>query len=231
MPKQVEPLNVSGLVKTFPGRSSPLLDQLEITVSRGEMVALLGPNGCGKTTLLRCLAGILPFGSGSVQVAGVRLDVRDGRAKGQLGYVPDDHPIRLKLSVREYLTLCAALQGLEEPRANARIDELIEYLRLGEFQSLFLEACSHGITKRVTFAAALLHRPLLLLLDEPESGLDSFAFGGLTRELEAHRDAGGAVLVATHNADWAQRRCDRVVRLEEGRLQPLSGEQLAALAV
>ena len=224
-------LTVRGLRKRFPGAPAPVFEDLDLAVRRARMVGLLGANGCGKTTLLQCLVGILPLDAGEVRVVGVPMNLRDGRAKRALGYVPDDHPIRLKLSVGEYLALCAALHAIAPREARSRIADLVEQLNLGEFRSVHLESCSHGITKRVAFAAAILHRPAVLVLDEPESGLDAFAFASLTRELRAHRDAGGSVLVTTHRADWAERHCDSVMRMEDGRLQTMSSEQVAALAV
>ena len=223
-------LVVEGLKKRFAGAANELFDDLNLTVERGEMVGLVGSNGSGKTTLTGCIVGMVPFQAGSVRIAGVALNPRDGQAKRALGYVPDDHPIRLKLTVREYLELCAVAHRVPRAEARERVQDAIERGHLGEFANLLLEACSHGITKRVAMASALLHGPELLVLDEPESGLDAFAFATLARDLEAHQQRGGGILVATHRLDWAVEHCDRVVRLEQGALYAVGADDLTALA-
>jgi ABC-type multidrug transport system ATPase subunit len=215
----------------FPGARAPLLDGLDLEVVRGENVALVGPNGCGKTTLLAALVGLVPFESGEVVIAGEGLDPRDGRARRHVGWVGDEYPVQLKLTVREYLALVASLHALSREVLDARLKHLRTELRLSELEPVWLEVCSHGMTKRAMLAAALLPDPPLLLLDEPESGLDGSALSRLTRILDERRARGGAAIVATHRTEWAARICDRVVTFEGGRLveTPIEGRPVVSL--
>jgi ABC-2 type transport system ATP-binding protein len=211
-------LQAHSLRVRFPGVKSPLFEDLEIALCRGENVALVGPNGCGKTTLLAALVGLVPFESGEVWIAGERLDPREARARRHAGWVGDEYPVQLKLTVREYLALVASLHGLTREVAAARVEDLRADLRLDELEPLWLSVCSHGMTKRAMLAAALLPDPPLLVLDEPESGLDRWTLTRLTRILGERRTRGCAALVATHSVEWAAEICDRVLSLEAGRL-------------
>lgn len=219
--KEQSVLRVRGLVVRFPGVARALIDGLDIDVGPGEVVGLIGANGSGKTTLLQACAGLIPYEDGSVEVCGERVDVRAGSARRNLGWAPDEHPIALKLSVREYLLTVAALHGLDAAACDAALAPVRSALRLAELENVWLEACSHGMTKRVALAGALIGRPRLLLLDEPESGLDSSATAHLSRLILQQRESGGAVLMATHRLEWADRICTRRLFVRAGRAEAL----------
>ena len=218
-------LTVRGLEKRFHGSDRALLDGIDLDVHAGELIGLIGTNGCGKTTLLSTLAGIQPFEKGTIEIAGLPVDPRRAEFRTRLGYVPDEYPIRLKLTTLEYLQLSASMHGLEGREREQRVEEQLATYRLEEFANVYLEVCSHGVTKRVATAAALLHSPPLLLLDEPESGLDGFSFTTFTRELQQRKEQGGAALIATHNLDWAREVCDSIVQLDQGRIVPAKDDQ------
>ena len=206
-------LRIEQLQKSFARAARPVFSDVNLTLDASQQVAVVGSNGCGKTTLLRCVAGLIPIDAGSIVVAGERVELRGRRARRHLSFVPDDHPIRLKITAREYLQLVARANGSTHAEAEERARECLALLGLEAQSKAYLESCSHGVTKRIGLAAALAARPRLLVLDEPESGLDPASLVLLDQILERHREAGGAVLVATHRPRWAAEQCDHVWRL------------------
>lgn len=214
-------LRACSLRVRFGGAKTPVFDGLDASVSAGESVALAGPNGCGKSTLLAALVGLVPFEAGEVWLGGERLDPRSGRARRHVGWVSDEYPILLKLTVQEYLALVATLHGVPRELAAQRLERLRSDLRLAELEPVCLDVCSHGMAKRAMLAAALLPDPPLLLLDEPETGLDRSALAFLTRVLHERRARGCGALVATHDSRWAAETCDRVLVFEGRRLEEL----------
>ena len=210
------PLVVEGLTRRF-GRTEAV-SGVTLSVASGEVVGFLGENGAGKTTTLRCVSGLLAADSGSICVAGADL-VREPRvARARLGFVPDRALLYDKLSAREFLAFVAALYDLPADAAERRAEGLLTRLELTPHASRTIDGYSLGMRQKTSIAAALLHSPPLLLLDEPLNGLDPAATRTLKDLLREHAAAGGGVLVSTHLLDVAERLCDRVVILRHGRV-------------
>ena len=214
-------LQAHGLHKTFEG-GKKLIDSLTLDVRIGSNVALVGENGCGKTTLLAILAGILPPDKGKVVVGGTTLDLRNGRARKNLGYAPDEHPVHMNLTWSEYLIMMAALYGLTKKEGAKRIAELEEEFNLNGLGSGFLTHFSHGMAKRALLAGALISDPAVLLLDEPETSLDAITLERLTANLTRRKERGKSSLVATHRLDWARSFCDVVLLMKNGRTRVMA---------
>jgi len=177
-----------------------VLDEVSLTAEAGEIVGVVGPNGCGKSTLLTCVAGVLAPRDGRVTIAGASVwGARSERAKAcrALGYVPEgaDPPGFLRAS--ELWALCAATRGCEPPSA-----ELRAALGLDDVADLALERMSLGQRRRACLGAAMLGAPKLLVLDEPDNGLDVQRLGALVTLLKEHAAGGGTVLLASHDAAW-----------------------------
>ena len=222
------PLRVVGLTRRY-GDFTAVQD-LDLEVRSGEILGFLGPNGAGKTTTLKVCAGLLRPDAGEITVAGADLGREPMQARARTGFVPDRPFLYERLSAREFLDFVAALYGLPAGAASQRAEALLERLELSSAAGDLIETYSHGMRQKVAIAAALIHDPPLLMLDEPLSGLDprgARVLKDLLRE-RAARDLG--VLVSTHLLEVAERLCDRVVilhrgrKLAEGSLADLRGE-------
>jgi ABC-2 type transport system ATP-binding protein len=193
------------------------VDDLSLTVGPGEIVGFLGPNGAGKTTTLRACSGLLAPDSGRVTIAGAPLDDAPLAARARLGFVPDEPFLYERLTPAEFLDFVAALYDVSPALAAQRAGELSERFELGAAADQLLETGSRGMRQKVSIAAALLHDPPLLLLDEPLTGLDPHAVRALKDVLRERAARGLGVLVSTHLLEVAERLCDRVVIIHRGR--------------
>jgi ABC-2 type transport system ATP-binding protein len=227
------PLSVRGLVRRY-GRFTAV-DGLDLEVQRGEILGFLGPNGAGKTSTLRCCSGLLRADRGEIAIAGASLAREPLKARAALGFVPDRPYLYERLSAREMLDLIGALYDVPAEIARRRGAELIDRLDLTAAADDLIESYSQGMRQKVAVAAALIHEPPLLMLDEPLIGLDPLAARVLKDLLRERANRGSGVLVSTHLLDVAERLCDRVAilhhgrRLAEGTLDALRGESAATL--
>jgi ABC-2 type transport system ATP-binding protein len=191
---------------------------LSLTIGRGELFALLGPNGAGKTTSIKMLVGLLRPDRGSVRVCEHDIVSQTREATRGVGYVPDEPFLYDKLSGREMLEFVGEMRGLARPVVAARIDRESKRFELGDFVDDLIETYSHGMRQRLVFAAALLHDPAVLVVDEPMVGLDPRSMR-LVKDLLRERAAGGAtVFMSTHTLSVAEEIADRIGIVEQGRL-------------
>ncbi|HEV2281042.1 MAG TPA: heme ABC exporter ATP-binding protein CcmA [bacterium] len=206
-----------------------VLRGVSLEVPAGGALAVFGPNGSGKSTLLRALAGLLRPQRGAVLVAGEEL-FADPRARRRIGYVGHEPMLYGGLTVEENLRLFAALYGLAAPRP--RIDEVCALLGLTGYRGTVAGRLSRGLSQRAAVARAILHRPVVLILDEPFAGLDPDAASQLAAHLDRFRGDGGTVVLATHQAAEAIRLGGEARVLAGGRLgPPLPLDGLDAAAV
>ena len=199
-----------------------VVDHVSLEVEAGEVMGLLGPNGSGKTTILRILTGYLRPSSGTARIAGLDVVSDSLGARARVGYVPEDVPLYGWMGVREFLTFMARLKGLARPAAARAVDAAIERLALGDVRRLLIGKLSRGYRQRVAIAQALLGNPDLLILDEPTNGLDPRQI----IEMRAHiRALAGdrTILVTSHILGETERVADRVAILLAGRLLGVHG--------
>jgi ABC-2 type transport system ATP-binding protein len=194
------------------------LDRVSLEVPPGAIVGLLGANGAGKSTLLRTAAGLQPPDAGSITIAGVDLARDPVAAKARLGYAPEEPSFYEELSAEEYLAFLAGVRGLDPVASRDRVAELGDRLGLAGRVHEPVERLSHGMRKKLSFAAAVLHRPAALLCDEALEGLDVEAALAAKNELRALAAAGCAVLFSSHVTETIERLCDRVAILHRGRV-------------
>jgi ABC-2 type transport system ATP-binding protein len=194
------------------------LDDTSLEVAPGEIVGLLGANGAGKSTLLRTAAGLQPPDSGRVSVDGMDLWARPTEAKRRLGYAAEEPIFYEELSAEEYLAFVTAVRGLDPAPARARATTLLEALGLGDRTTEPVHQFSHGMRKKLSFVAAVLHRPPVLLCDEALEGFDAAGALAAKSELRALAAAGIAVLFSSHVTETIERLCDRAVMLHRGRV-------------
>ena len=193
------------------------LDSLDLDIARGEVFGLLGPNGSGKTTFIRLLAGYLLPTSGHLEIDGCD-SVRDTlRARARIGYVPEAAPVYGNMRVREFLTFMARLRGLPARQVGGAVDRVIDMLALGAVAHRPARVLSRGYRQRTAIAQALVHDPPVVILDEPTNGLDPrqiIEIRELIRGLAGHH----TVIVSSHVLSEVARIADRVAILLDGRL-------------
>jgi len=194
------------------------VDNISLHVPRGELFGLLGPNGAGKTTTMRMIAGILRPTGGSIQVGSVDMLARPLEAKARLGFIPDRPLVYDKLTGGEFLRFTAALYGLQGPAVERRIDELLELFELTPWKAELTEAYSHGMRQKLIIAGALVHRPEVIVVDEPMVGLDPRSARLLKELFREFVTRGGTVLMSTHTMEIAEVMCDRIAIVYRGRV-------------
>jgi ABC-2 type transport system ATP-binding protein len=194
------------------------VDGISLEVPRGELFGLLGPNGAGKTTTMRMIAGILQPTSGSVLVGGVDMLRNPLEAKSRIGFIPDRPFVYDKLTGGEFLRFAAALYGQDGAAVERRIDELLEMFDLSGWKHELTEAYSHGMRQKLIICGALVHRPELIIVDEPMVGLDPKSARLLKDLFRQFVDRGGTVLMSTHTLEVAEVMCDRIAIVYQGKI-------------
>lgn len=208
-------LDIRDLYKRF---DRPAVNGLNMRVRAGEFYALLGPNGAGKTTSLRMVSGLLRPDRGSINVFGRDALANPVEAKKVIAWVPDEPMIYDRLTPVEYLEFVAGLWGIDGRTADRRAVELLDWLRLAPHAHERCEGFSKGMRQKVALAGALVHEPLLIILDEPLTGLDA-ASARLVKEVLKERVSRGAtVIMTTHILEVAERMAERIGVIAAGRL-------------
>jgi ABC-2 type transport system ATP-binding protein len=195
-----------------------VLHEVSFTLNEGEIVGLLGPNAAGKTTTVKIIAGILAPTAGTVSVCGLPLPEQAVGVKQRIGYVPEAAALFESLTGQEFLELSGRLQDVDEDSLQTRIRSILETFDLSSDRVSSLDTYSKGMRQKILIAAALLHDPDLVLLDEPLSGLDVNA-SIMIKELLAALAAGGkTILYSSHVLDVVEKVCDRVLIIHEGEM-------------
>jgi ABC-2 type transport system ATP-binding protein len=209
-------LEVNALRKSY----GPIkaVDGVSLKAAKGETIGLLGPNGAGKTTTVSIIAGLLRPDSGEVLIDGRRLQGDTDPAKRNIGLVPQDIGLYPEISARENLHLFAALYGMDGPSRRRAIDAALDLVGLAERAKDKVKGFSGGMMRRLNLAAALLHDPQLLLLDEPTVGVDPQSRNAIFDNLETLKKRGKTLLYTTHYMEEAERLCDRMVIVDHGRV-------------
>jgi len=195
------------------------VDDLSLAIPRGELFALLGPNGAGKTTTIKMLVGLLRPSRGTVRICGHDLRKEARSAHLHTGYVPDEPTLYDKLTGREFLWFIADMFGMPRHVAAEKIDREVDHFELAEFADDLAESYSLGMKQRLVFAAALLHDPDVLVLDEPMVGLDPRSVRIVKDLLRARTEEGMTVFMSTHTLAMAEEMADRVGIMVRGQLR------------
>jgi len=206
-------LEISDLTKRF--ADVVALDGASFTVPEGRIVGFLGPNGAGKTTTMRAIFGLVAPDRGEVRWKGRAVGLEQ---RARFGYMPEERGLYPKMKVGEQLTYLAELSGVKEPAAKAAAGGWLERLGLADRAGSRLEELSHGNQQRVQVAAALVHDPELVVLDEPFSGLDPLGMESLADMLRETASAGVAVLFSSHQLDLVEDVCQDVAIIDDGRI-------------
>jgi ABC-2 type transport system ATP-binding protein len=204
------------LVKRYGDKTA--VNDVSIEIYGGEVFGFLGPNGAGKTTMIKMIVGLLQASSGSVKVAGYDVAIEPLQAKFASGYVPDTPNLYAKLTGRELLRFVGDLYGIERAKAVRRSEELLRMFDLAEAADDTIDSYSHGMQQKTSLAAALVHDPKVLVLDEPTVGLDPKSARLIKDILRQMAERGTAVFLSTHILEIAERMCDRIGIINKGEL-------------
>lgn len=216
MPASLALIQTQHLVKRYGDKIA--VDDVSFEVAGGEIFGFLGPNGAGKTTTIKMIVGLLQPSSGSVLVGGYNVQTEPLQAKAASGYVPDEPNLYPKLTARELLRFVGDLYGLDRQQVERRIEELLRLFDLAQAGDDTIDSYSHGMQQKTALASALLHDPHVLVLDEPTVGLDPKSARLIKDILRQIAARGAAVFLSTHILEIAERMCDRIGIINQGRL-------------
>ncbi|MFX1253480.1 MAG: ABC transporter ATP-binding protein [Promethearchaeota archaeon] len=209
-------LHVENLVKSF--GSVKAVNKLSFEVKSGEIFGLLGPNGSGKTTTVKMILGLLEPDEGEISVLGMHPERDEVVIKNRVGYVSEEPLIYKSLTPKELFNFIASVRGLNEEKTSKKVAEYLESLNAVEHYDRLIATLSHGNKQKIQIIAALLHNPVLLILDEPLSGLDAKSVKVVKEILQIHVERGGSVMFSTHIMEIAQDLCDRIAIINEGKM-------------
>lgn len=225
MPDRVNILEINSLVKTYDS-GQRAVDGLTLSVSEGSIFGFVGLNGAGKTTTIRIIAGLCDKDSGSIRLFGKEFDDHDASCKRNLGFVLDEPLYFDWMSATEYLHFVGAMYGIPENETKERTAELLEFFDLTGKGSDPIESYSTGMKKKVSLAAAIIHKPALVVLDEPFEGIDALAVNAIKECLTLMASKATTVFITSHVLDTVERFCTEVAVIHQGRklLQCLTSE-------
>jgi len=210
-------VEISNLKKSY-HKSSFALKDLSLSITVGSIFGILGPNGAGKSTVLNILAGIVKRTSGDVTIFERKIERGDYKYKKEIGFVLEQSHYLEKLTVKEYLHFAGAMYKIDEEEIEKRADELIGFFNLKEKENIWIEKCSKGMKKKVSLAAALIHQPKLIILDEPFEGIDPASTRRIKNNLLLMAKQGVTIIMASHNLEMVEKFCDEVAIINQGRL-------------
>jgi ABC-2 type transport system ATP-binding protein len=225
-------IEVQGLVKRFGDFTA--VDHLDLQIRRGELLSMLGPNGAGKSTTVRILTTLLPATEGRVTIGGHSLPADKEKIKPLLGLVPQEIALYETLSARNNLRFFAQLYGMRGQQMETRAQKLLEEVELIErADDVAVSAFSGGMQRRVNIAAALVHDPDIIFMDEPTVGLDPISRAAVWKVIEALKARGKTIVLTTHHMEEAEALCDRVAIVDHGKVVALGtpGELVAQTGV
>lgn len=194
------------------------VESVSLSVAPGQFFGFLGPNGAGKSTTIRMLTGLLAPTSGQVQILGLDFAAHPVEVKRQIGVVPEGLALFGRLTASEYLRFVGRMYGLDRVTTNRRTEELLDFMNLASEPRKLVTDFSHGMQKKLALAAAVIHGPRVLFLDEPFEGVDAIAAGTLKAMLQRMTERGATIFLTSHVLEIVERLCSHVAIIHQGRL-------------
>jgi len=209
-------IQTHGLTRCFGALTA--VQGVTFTVATGQFFGFLGPNGAGKSTTIKMLTGLLEPTAGSIEILGKPFSASALDLKRQIGVVPEGMALLGRLTAPEYLRFVGRMYGLERETVNRRTEELLEFMQLADERRKLVTDFSHGMQKKLALAAAVIHGPRVLFLDEPFEGVDAIAAGMLKTMLQGMINRGATIFLTTHVLEIVERLCSHVAIIHQGRL-------------
>lgn len=209
-------LSVKGLRKRYSPKAPWAVDGVSLECNEGEIVGLLGHNGAGKSTTIKCLEGMIPFEEGNIEICGYDIKKNAVKAKSNMGFVTDNHAVFSKMTGLEYLAFLADIYKVDNSVRQSRLDELQKVFGLGDRVYDLISSYSHGMKQKICMIGSLMHAPKLWVLDEPMTGLDPMTMKSVEVFMRDYAAKGNAILFSSHNLTSVAKLCDRVVIIKQG---------------
>lgn len=215
-------LKVSNVIKTYKNAKEPALKGISFDVKEGEVFGLIGKNGAGKSTTIKCLMGIHPYEKGTITIKGYDLKKNENEAKSLIGYVPDNHTVYENLSGREYLNFMADVYKVDKETRDKNIEKYAKMFNLSHALDMQISSYSHGMHQKICIMGALVHEPEMWVLDEPFLGLDHASIKNVKQcVIDYAKSKGHIVIFSSHNMDTVIDVCDRVCVIEKGNVKEI----------
>ena len=209
-------ISTEGLTRRFGALVA--VEDVNLRVAPGEFFGFLGPNGAGKSTTIKMLTGLLAPSSGKIEILGLDLDANPVEVKRQIGVVPEGMALFGRLTGAEFLSFAGRMYGLDRQTAAKRASELLEFMQLADQPKKLVTDYSHGMQKKLAMAAAVIHGPKILFLDEPFEGVDAIAAGTLKSMLQRMIARGATIFLTSHVLEIVERLCSHVAIIHQGHL-------------
>ena len=209
-------LDIRGLCKKYSKKADYAVRDVSFACHAGEIVGILGHNGAGKSTILKCLEGMLPFEEGTIAVCGFDVTKNPVAAKSNMGFVTDDHAVFVKMTGLQYIEFMADVYKVPANVRKERLDALEKVFSLGESIYNLISSYSHGMRQKICMMGSLIHRPRLWILDEPMTGLDPRTMRAVQEYMAEYAAAGNCILFSSHALATVAKICDRVVLIRKG---------------
>jgi ABC-2 type transport system ATP-binding protein len=209
-------IHTLGLTRRFGELTA--VDNVSLSVAPGQFFGFLGPNGAGKSTTIKMLTGLLEPSAGSIEILGRPFNSSALDLKRQIGVVPEGMALFGRLTAREYLRFVGRMYGLDRQTTDERTDELLDFMQLANESRKLVTDFSHGMQKKLSLAAAVIHAPRVLFLDEPFEGVDAIAAGMLKTMLQGMIHRGATIFLTSHVLEIVERLCTHVAIIHQGRL-------------
>jgi len=213
---EIAAIQTHGLTRRFGALTA--VDDISFSVAPGQFFGFLGPNGAGKSTTIKMLTGLLEPSAGSIEILGKPFSASALELKRQIGVVPEGMALFGRLTAPEYLRFVGRMYGLDKQTTNLRTQELLEFMQLANENKKLVTDFSHGMQKKLALAAAVIHGPKVLFLDEPFEGVDAIAAGMLKTMLQGMINRGATIFLTTHVLEIVERLCSHVAIINKGRL-------------
>ena len=211
-------IEIKGLCKRYTAKSDYTIKDINIVGNEGEIIGILGHNGAGKSTTIKCITGMHPYEEGSIFIGGYNLATDAIRAKRNFGYVSDEHVLFEKMTGFELINCMADIYKVSAVDRKARVDRFQQLFALGDSIYNPIASYSHGMKQKIAFMSALIHNPKVFILDEPMVGLDPYTASQVKVFFKEHAAAGNLVLFSSHNLDVVEKLCNRVYIIDQGRI-------------
>ena len=213
----VQPVvKIEGLYKKYSKKAEWAIENITFRCDAGQIVGLVGHNGAGKSTTLKCLESMLPFDKGTIEINGYNIKTDPLSAKMSMGFVTDNHAVFLKMTGVQYISFMADVYKVPTQLRKERLTELENVFQLGSAINNLISSYSHGMRQKICMMASLIHRPKLWILDEPMTGLDPRTMHAVQEYMKQYASAGNCILFSSHALYTVQHLCDRVVLLKKG---------------
>ena len=211
-------VEIRKLGKKYNSKSSYAIRDFNIVGNEGEIIGILGHNGAGKSTTIKCITGMHPYEEGSIKIAGHDLAKNPIAAKQNFGYVSDEHVLFEKMTGQEYIDFMGDIYGVSMRDRKERVKKFQQMFQLGDSIYKPISSYSHGMKQKISLMGALIHNPKVFILDEPMVGLDPYTANALRNYFKEHASRGNLVLFSSHNLDTVEKLCDRVYIIDQGKI-------------